>query len=60
MNTGFENWQSTKEKIKQEYPDLTEDDLYYEASKEEDLLAKLEKKVGKNRHDIREWLSLMG
>lgn len=60
MNNNFNNWQATKEKVKQQYPNLTEDDLHYEAGKEEDLLERMEKKIGKNRHDIREWLSLMG
>jgi hypothetical protein len=54
------NWQSAKEHLKKEYPHLTEDDLMYEAGKEEEWLERLQQKVNKNKHDIRQWLSLMG
>lgn len=54
------NWQSAREHLKKEYPHLTQEDLSYEAGKEEEWLERLEKKVNKNKHEIRHWLSLMG
>lgn len=54
------NWPEAKNHLKKEYPHLTEEDLSYEAGKEEEWLERLEKKVNKNKHDIRHWLSLMG
>ena len=54
------NWQVAREHLKREYPHLTEDDLMYEAGKEEELLERLQGKVNKSKHEIRSWLSLMG
>ena len=54
------NWQAAREHLKKEYPHLTEEDLMYEAGKEEELLERLQNKVNKSKHDIRSWLSMMG
>jgi hypothetical protein len=54
------NWQAAREHLKREYPDLTEEDLAYEAGREEELLERLQGKVNKSKHEIRSWLSLMG
>lgn len=59
-NKEFTNWNDLKEKLKKEYPQLTQDDLIYEIGKEEELLERLQKKLAKNKHEIRKWLSLMG
>jgi uncharacterized protein YjbJ (UPF0337 family) len=40
------NWNEMKGKLKQKYADLTEDDLLYEEGKEEELLGRLQKKLG--------------
>jgi len=56
----IENWQNTKERLKEKYPHLTEDDLIYEIGKEEELLQRLQTKLNTNRQEIRKWLSLMG
>ncbi|WP_111670743.1 CsbD family protein [Algoriphagus litoralis] len=40
------NWNELKGKLKQKYADLTEDDLLYEEGKEEELLGRLQKKLG--------------
>lgn len=53
-------WESKKEKLKKQYPQLTYDDLLYEVGKEEELLKRLQKKLNKTEHEIRKWLSLMG
>ena len=54
------DWRTAREHLKKEYPHLTEDDLMYEAGKEEEWLERLQAKVNKSKHEIRHWLSLMG
>lgn len=48
------NWNVIKGKLKQEYGELTDDDLAYEAGKEDELLGRLEVKLGKTKDDINE------
>lgn len=40
------SWNSIKGKLKQKYADLTDDDLLYEEGKEDELLGRLQKKLG--------------
>ncbi|MCB9045663.1 MAG: CsbD family protein [Chitinophagales bacterium] len=51
------NWKEMKGKIKQEYGMLTDNDLAYEEGKEDELLGRLQDKLGKTRSDIIEWLN---
>lgn len=46
------NWNELKGKLKQKYGNLTDDDLSYAEGKEEELLGKLQKKVGKSRQEV--------
>lgn len=46
------NWNELKGKLKQQYADLTDDDLLYEEGKEEELMGKLQKKLGKTREEV--------
>ncbi len=46
------NWNELKGKLKQKYADLTDADLTYAEGKEEELLGKLQKKIGKSRDEI--------
>ncbi len=41
-----------KGKLNQKYADLTDDDLLYVEGKEDELLGKLQKKLGKTRAEI--------
>lgn len=41
-----------KGKLKQKYADLTDDDLLYVEGKEDELLGKLQQKLGKTRAEI--------
>ena len=54
------DWETKKQKLKKEYPELTIEDLTYEIGKEKELLERLQKKMSKNKKEIRNWLSLMG
>ncbi|MCW3121979.1 MAG: hypothetical protein JWQ38_1471 [Flavipsychrobacter sp.] len=55
-----EHWPEMKEKIRKQYPHLTEEELKYEIGKEGELLKRLQEKLGKNWEEIRNALSLMG
>lgn len=46
------NWNELKGKIKQQWGDLTDDDLTYEEGKEEELIGRIQKKTGKAREEI--------
>ena len=46
------NWNQMKGKIKQKYPDLTDDDLMLVAEKEDDLLGRIQRKTGKSRDEV--------
>lgn len=46
------NWNELKGKIKQKYGDLTDDDLTYVEGKEDEMLGRLQKKLGKTKEEI--------
>ena len=48
------NWNEVKGKLKQQYADLTDDDLLFAEGKEEELLGRIQKKTGKTKEEIRE------
>ncbi len=45
-------WNEVKGKLKQKYAQLTEDDLVYEEGLDDQLIGKLQKKLGKTRDEI--------
>jgi len=49
-------WNEVKGKIKQKYADLTDDDLKYEKGKDEELLGRLQTKLGKGRDELVKWI----
>lgn len=51
------NWNELKGKVKQKYAELTDDDLLWEEGKDEELLGRLQKKTGKARDEIVDWLN---
>ena len=50
------NWNELKGKIKQQYGELTDDDLVYEEGKDDELLGRLQKKIGKTKDQVIEWI----
>jgi len=52
------NWNVIKGKLKQEYGELTDDDLAYEEGQEDELLGRIQKKVGKSKEDIKKFFDL--
>lgn len=50
-------WNDIKGKIKKAYADLTEDDLKYQEGKKDELLGKLQQKLGKTKEEVENWLN---
>lgn len=46
------NWNELKTELKKKYPKLTDDDLRFTSGKEDELLSRLEKKLGKTKDEI--------
>lgn len=49
-------WNQLKGKVKQQWADLTDDDLLYVEGKEEELLGRLQEKTGKTKDELSLWL----
>jgi len=47
------NWNELKGKLKQQYGQLTDDDLIFAEGKEEELLGRLQKRLGKDKEEVR-------
>ena len=47
------SWNEVKGKLKQKYADLTDDDLTYMEGKDEELLGRLQRRIGRSRDEIR-------
>lgn len=50
-------WSELAGKLKQKYANLTDDDLLFKEGKEEELLGRLEQKLGKTKEQIRSLIS---
>ena len=51
------NWNETAGKLKQQFANLTDDDLLFKEGKEEELLGRLQAKVGKTKEQLRKIIS---
>lgn len=47
------NWNEIKGKFKQKYAQLTDDDLTFVEGKEDELFGRLQKRLGKNKEELR-------
>ena len=47
------NWNEVKGKLKQQYGNLTDNDLAYEEGKEDELYGRLQKKLGISRDEVK-------
>ncbi len=50
-------WNETKGKLKQKYSKLTDDDLKFTEGKEDELIGRLQKKLGKTKDEIKKELA---
>lgn len=51
------NWNEIKGKLKQQYADLTDDDLIYAEGKEDELYGRLQKKLGKSKEEVQKLIN---
>ncbi|WMX17319.1 MULTISPECIES: CsbD family protein [unclassified Aureispira] len=54
------NWKQVKGKMKQRYAQLTDNDLMYEKGKEDEMLGRLQQKLGKSKQEIKRWINSIG
>ncbi len=47
------NWNELKGKLKQKYGQLTDDDLTFADGKEDELIGRIQKRLGKDKEDVR-------
>lgn len=50
------NWNQMKGKLKQQYGELTDDDLAYSEGKEDELLGRIQKKTGKSKEEVKKYI----
>lgn len=51
------NWNEVKGKLKQKYGQLTDDDLAFEEGKEDELLGRLQQRLGKTKEEVRDYIA---
>lgn len=51
------NWNELKGKLKQQYANLTDDDLLFAEGKQDEMLGKLQVKLGKSKKELDEIIS---
>ncbi len=47
------HWNEIKGKLKQKYAQLTDDDLQFVEGKEDELLGRMQQRLGKNKEELR-------
>ena len=53
------NWNIAKGKIKQEWGELTDDDLDFKEGQEDELVGRIQKKTGESKERVNEFLDGM-
>ena len=51
------SWNEVKGRLKQKYADLTDDDLTFAEGKDDELLGRLQQKLGRSKDEIRDEIS---
>jgi uncharacterized protein YjbJ (UPF0337 family) len=51
------DWKLTVAKLKQQFASLTENDLLFEEGKQDEMLARIEAKIGKSKAEIHKLIS---
>jgi uncharacterized protein YjbJ (UPF0337 family) len=50
------SWNELKGKLKQQYGNLTDNDLVFSEGKEDELLGRLQNKLGKSKDEVRQMI----
>ena len=53
------SWNEVKGKLKQKYGQLTDDDLTFAEGKEDELLGRLQKRLGRTKDELRAEIEVM-
>ena len=53
------NWNELKGKLKQQYGQLTDDDLTFAEGKEDEMLGRIQKRLGRSKEEVRKMLEDM-
>jgi len=53
------NWNEVKGKLKQKYGQLTDDDLTFAQGKDDELLGRLQKRLGQSKEDLRKTIEAL-
>jgi uncharacterized protein YjbJ (UPF0337 family) len=53
------NWNEIKGKLKQKYAQLTDDDLTFVEGKEDEVLGRLQQRLGKTSEEVQQEIALM-
>jgi len=51
------NWNEQKGKLKQKFANLTDDDLMFAEGKKDEMLGRLQVKLGKSKEELRKFIS---
>ena len=52
-------WNEVNGKLKQQFADLSDDDLLYDEGKEDELYGRLQQKVGKTKDEVKKMIADM-
>jgi uncharacterized protein YjbJ (UPF0337 family) len=52
-------WNEIKGKLRQKYGELTDDDLAYSEGQDEELVGKIQKRIGKTHDEVRKMLEAL-
>ncbi|EON75151.1 hypothetical protein ADIS_4322 [Lunatimonas lonarensis] len=50
------NWNMVKGKLKQEYAELTDDDLVFAEGQEDELVGQIQKKTGQSKEEVKKFI----
>lgn len=50
------NWNTLKGKIKQQYAELTDDDILYNEGQDDEWIGRMQKKTGKTKDELIKWI----
>lgn len=50
------NWNQIKGRVKQEFAQLTDDDLKYAEGKEDELLGRIQERTGKTKEELKSFI----
>jgi uncharacterized protein YjbJ (UPF0337 family) len=51
------NWNEISGKLKQKYANLTDDDLLFKEGKEDEMMGKIQKKIGTTKEGLRDLIA---